>query len=224
MPLAVVYGRFGRAWPKWWLVHAWIQVLATLLVITSFILGLAYRGWSSLFQDSHGKTGAVLVAAVVFQSAFGYVAHLVRGLSPELAQRSRLPTLSLSKNKVRHLHILIGVVIVGAGWWQVGGSGFHEWNMTGSSVPTWVKLVFWVLIGIIAAAWLGGWLFEAVIARRNRRRAQWCSQGDDTAAIEATQGDFASESMRLQSFRRMGTSSEVVDYSDKSHRQPSSRS
>lgn len=166
-PVAILIGRYMRRF-KWFPIHAAIMVLVAALVVTCFGLGV-YATGSPAFQDTHHKVGLALLIIVVLQVALGAIAHKSRADRP--AFETRVPTLT-SKSPLRLLHIPLGLGIVGLGFFQVN-EGFDEWESSSdrsSEVPNSVRIVFWIVLGVVAAAYVIGWLLE-VLGRLNRPRA-----------------------------------------------------
>lgn len=65
---------------------------------------------------------------------------------------------------MRLSHVVLGVVTLGLGYWQIetGLSDDGEWNtMTeNGKVPKSVQVIFWILLGVEVAAYALAWLWH----------------------------------------------------------------
>ena len=166
-PLAILVGRYMRR-STWFPIHAVINVLVAILVISCFGMGVWATG-SPAFVDTHHKVGLAIFIIVIIQVLLGAVAHKSRLSMP--SPTTRVPTLA-SKSPIRLVHIVFGLATIALSFYQVH-SGFEEWETSSdeqTAVPNAVKIVFWILLGVFAAAYLIGWLLE-ILGRLNRPRA-----------------------------------------------------
>ncbi|KAL8276339.1 hypothetical protein RQP46_011264 [Phenoliferia psychrophenolica] len=146
-PMAILIARLFRG-STWFPAHAALNLLAAALVVTAFALG---------YTQVH-RIGIALLVLILVQVVFGAFAHRTKA-SPHPS--SRLPTLS-GKSPVRLVHIVLGVTILGLGLYQVheGLEEYPDNSDGGETVPRGVFIVYYILISIIAASYLAGWIKE----------------------------------------------------------------
>lgn len=113
-----------------------------------------------------GNAGLAVFIIVMVQGIFGILAHPTRG--PSATSPSALFS---RRHPLRPVHVLFGVAASGLLYAQVA-TGLDEWDETadsGTSVPYGIRVVFWVLLGVEVAAWIGGVGLEAVVGRKRAR-------------------------------------------------------
>lgn len=97
--------------------------------------------------------------------------------TPRPSPGSRFSTLS-GKPLIRLIHIFLGLVISVLGFAQVR-TGFGQWEEDSdalTSVPMGVVVVFWVIAGVVAAAYIFGWVKEARAGPRQLRDKEVASE------------------------------------------------
>ncbi|KAL8292516.1 hypothetical protein RQP46_001128 [Phenoliferia psychrophenolica] len=157
-PAAILVARLLRG-STWFPAHAALNLLAAVLVIAGFALGYT-NNLGPHFHDTHTKCGLALLILVLLQVLLGSVAHRVKA-SP--SPTARFPTLS-GKSPVRLVHIVLGIAIIALGFFQIH-EGFEEYPLYstgGESVPMGAYIVYYILIALIAAAYLAGWIKEGL--------------------------------------------------------------
>ncbi|GAA5836688.1 hypothetical protein JCM3766R1_006992 [Sporobolomyces carnicolor] len=168
VPAGILLARLGRS-GTWFPAHRAIQFFSALLIIVSAIIGITQNDGAH-FSDGHQRLGIILIALFVAQPALGIFAHWTKGGAP---LTSAHPALSRPyPSIVRIIHIVLGVVVAGVGYWQVA-SGFDEWQSSSdrqTSVPTAVKAVFWILVAIAVVGYVAGWVWGIVKGKRLSRR------------------------------------------------------
>ncbi|ORY88319.1 hypothetical protein BCR35DRAFT_289209 [Leucosporidium creatinivorum] len=161
-PIAVLLARFLRG-STWYPSHAALNALAGILVLVAFALGVhSVRG--EHFDGTHQRLGLIIFILVMLQILLGAFAHS-RPVQPSPA--GRLPTLS-KKSPFRLFHIVLGVAILALGWVNVH-EGFEQWEKSSDAqteVPMGAKIVFYILIALFAAAYVAGWVLEAMGSNR----------------------------------------------------------
>ncbi|GAA5838108.1 hypothetical protein JCM5353_004499 [Sporobolomyces roseus] len=179
VPAGVLLARLGRS-NSWFPLHRAIQILSVILLITAAIMGIIETQPGPHFSDSHQRLGIILLALFVIQPILGIVGHKTPGGSP---LTSAHPSFSRPFPSItRSLHIVLGLAIVGIGYWQVA-SGFDEWESSSdqlTEVPTAVKAVFWVLLVIAVVIYVVGWVVQIVKGRKMRRENS-TAVGSDTS-------------------------------------------
>ncbi|KAM0749069.1 hypothetical protein T439DRAFT_61032 [Meredithblackwellia eburnea MCA 4105] len=165
-PVAILIGRLLRSY-TWFPAHRGLQLLATVLVIAAFGIGVSEKRGKH-FDDTHTRLGLSIFIIVLIQVGLGAFAHSTPGTPAN--STSRLPTLHRAKSPVRLLHIFIGIAILALGFAQVH-LGFDEWQTESDEltrVPKGVRVVYWILVGVTSAAWGLGWTLEARGGNRPR--------------------------------------------------------
>ena len=102
------------------------------------------------------RCGLALLILVLIQVFLGALAHRTKA-APSAS--SRFPTLS-GKSPVRLVHIPLGLVILGLGFYQVH-LGFYEYPLYsdgGQQVPHGVFVVYYIIISLVAASYVAGWV------------------------------------------------------------------
>ncbi|KAK4057454.1 hypothetical protein OIO90_001523 [Microbotryomycetes sp. JL221] len=161
-PLGIVMARFLRGF-AWYPLHAGFNILGAAMIIAAFGLGIYVTG-DDHFQDTHQRVGLALFIIVVIQVVLGFVAHNRKFI---VDPNAKLPTLS-NKGPIRYGHILIGLAVIGLGWYNVH-EGFDEWESSSdaqSMVPRAVEIVYWILVGVFGALYVGGWVVELIGGNR----------------------------------------------------------
>ncbi|KAK4703774.1 hypothetical protein P7C70_g2437, partial [Phenoliferia sp. Uapishka_3] len=154
-PAAILLSRFLRS-STWFPAHAALNGLAAVLVVIAFALGTSQAFIN--FKDTHTKVGLALLILILIQVVFGALAHRIH-IVPN--PNARFPTLS-GKGPIRLGHIVMGLAILGLGFAQIH-LGFDEYPLKsdgGQDVPHGVYIVFYIIIALVAASYLGGWVRE----------------------------------------------------------------
>ncbi|KAI5478611.1 hypothetical protein MNV49_004753 [Pseudohyphozyma bogoriensis] len=168
-PLAILLARFLRR-RTWFPMHAGINLLAAVCVVIAFAIGVSHTRGKD-FDDTHTRLGLALFLLVIVQVAVGTLAHTVHIPTSEI---SRVPSLSgkfTGKGLVRIFHIILGITIVVLGFVQVklGFEEYEEKSDGGHETPMGVKVVFWVLVGVEAFLYVGGWVREGSLGGKSVR-------------------------------------------------------
>lgn len=111
------------------------------------------------------RLGLGLLLLVLLQALGGLAAHFTKTSSLPHPR----PTVSRASSPVRLAHLVCGLTIAGLGFAQVH-TGIPLWNkyVARSTVqlPSWLYGLMWAIAGVEIAAYLGGWVWEAVEVRR----------------------------------------------------------
>jgi len=161
-----------------------VQLLAAALVIACYAIGTKENAEGSPKGGHHACVFSLFILVLV-QVIGGAFAHRIR-CERDAVLHSVLPTLT-GKSPVRLAHIFLGITITVLGIAQVN-MGFDQWNQQnsiGKSVPRGVKIVYWVLVGVIASTYIAGWALE--IAGTKRRRATPYTGGAEKVGNSAQQ-------------------------------------
>ncbi|GAA5906461.1 hypothetical protein JCM6882_004442 [Rhodosporidiobolus microsporus] len=171
-PLAILSARLGRG-RKWFPSHIGLNMTAVVFIVIAFALGVNVAGGQ--FDDFHKRLGLALFLLFLLQPLLGLLAHsyslpspLTSSVHPSL--HGGLPS------PLRALHILTGLTIVGLGYAQVASGIYKEWPRESdamTAVPMGVKAVFWVLLGVEVAAYVGSWAWGAATRGRAVEREGW---------------------------------------------------
>ncbi|KAJ9099200.1 hypothetical protein QFC21_004080 [Naganishia friedmannii] len=141
---------------KWWWAHAAIQGIFGLgCIIAAFVLGVILNGPEGNFRAGHRRTGLVLLILVVVQSIFGIAIKLAAKTKIQDPDRVR----SIKKHPLQNLfHILMGLAIVGLGFWQTwSGFGLIKQTSGGDLITPLVVYVLWgVIVGVVTSLYLAG--------------------------------------------------------------------
>ncbi|KAL8283624.1 hypothetical protein RQP46_005419 [Phenoliferia psychrophenolica] len=107
-----------------------------------------------------GSVGLALLVLVLVQLALGALAHWTKA-SPR--KNARVPTLS-GKHPYRLGHIFLGIAIFALGLFEVheGVDEYSRRSDGAESVPLGVFIVYYILIGLIAACYVSGWMMEGL--------------------------------------------------------------
>ncbi|GAA5829876.1 hypothetical protein JCM11251_007917 [Rhodosporidiobolus azoricus] len=166
-PSAILVARLGRN-KHWFPFHAALNILSVVLVIVAFGIGCKEGGGG--FVDFHMRLGLALFLLYLLQPALGALAHFFTRPNPSTALH---PSLRGGPPPVlRAAHIVAGVVIVGLGYLQIANGLYKEWEEGSdamTAVPKGVKVVFWVLLGVEVAAYVGTWIWGVVTRSRADR-------------------------------------------------------
>lgn len=90
-------------------------------------------------------------------------------------------------------HLLLGLVTVALGWTQLASGIDGEWQSGSdaqSAIPRGVWIIFWVLVALWIAAYVGAWVW-GVVGKKGARAAQQerrAIEGDKGLMSETTRG------------------------------------
>ncbi|GAA6058663.1 hypothetical protein JCM10212_004074 [Sporobolomyces blumeae] len=189
VPFGVLLARFGRA-HSWYPAHRAIQIAAALLMVTSAIIGIT-QNMDGGGADDHRHVGIALLILFVVQPALGLWSHRTPAGSKLTSAR---PSFSRPfPSVVRIVHIVLGIVLVGVGYWQVN-SGFDAWQSSSDrqdSVPLAVKVVFWILLVIAVVLYVAGWAIGCVKSRKEQKENKTAVQSQDDSFQLVDHNKFA---------------------------------
>jgi len=176
MPLGAIAGRYLRTvHPKWVRLHYGIMLfLAVPMVIACFVLGMQARVPLPDWTDPHFKIGAVLLALIIAQAAFGSYLHWLGGKIPITGGGSIL----------RYAHPIIGILIIILGFVQVK-LGFTEWTLNVGLYPNGAKIAWAVLVAFWSVVYLVGFV---LLPRQWRARKAMHNNGGDRIGLKQTNG------------------------------------
>lgn len=119
--------------------------------------------------SSYIELGLAAFVLVVVQAVGGYLAHYSRRPTPGfdakiLSSHEHLVShgFPTARSPIRYLHIVLGILVLTTLYVQVY-TGFNEWETTsdaGTVVPNSIKAIYWVLLGLAIAGYIGGWVLE----------------------------------------------------------------
>jgi len=125
LPAGALVARWARTFtPAWYTAH-WIAQFAAAgpAILIGVVLGVEAVNKSRSvvhLNDAHKKWGAALVALYALQCALGAFIHWIK------------PKNSTGRPLQNYLHAVVGIVLVGLGFYQVGSGLTTEWpQMTG---------------------------------------------------------------------------------------------
>lgn len=115
-----------------------------------------------MLTDPTDSLGILIAVLVIGQVALGSFAHRIPAPAREDARNAYFPTL-FRKHPVRLTHIFLGIAITVLAFGQIrlGFSEYTKYSDGGYAIPSWVSILFYVLVILSVVAYGGGWLLEA---------------------------------------------------------------
>ncbi|GAA5866655.1 hypothetical protein JCM8547_002712 [Rhodosporidiobolus lusitaniae] len=171
-PVAILLARFGRDRFEWFPSHAALNTASGVLVVVTFGLGVKEGGGG--FGDFHKRLGLTLFLLTLLQLLLGLLSH---SLTLPTHLTSSRPSCSRPYSPLRLTHVLLGLLITALGYVQAGTGLYREWEKGSDGrgeVPEGVKGVFWALLGVTVALYLGAWV---VGVKRSLRRKEEEEEG-----------------------------------------------
>ncbi|KAJ4488215.1 hypothetical protein J3R30DRAFT_3695951 [Lentinula aciculospora] len=150
LPAGALVARWTRTYTeKWFRLHKLLNFMIALpVILVGWILGpfAVFNAQAIHFKDSHQIYGVFMLVIYLLQLSLGRYIHARRGL----ANRSMHAPSNI-------LHVCLGFVVIGAGFFQVR-SGMNEWEEhTGrSGVLHWCHILWKVWIIVLPALYLLG--------------------------------------------------------------------
>lgn len=137
VPAAILIGRYGRTFFKWFPVHRGIMGAAFLFVLVAFIIIVAETSSSggNHFSSTHAKAGLAVFIIMLAQIALGVLGHKTKRFNPS-----------------RIVHVVIGLGVTVLAIWNAT-EGLQMWSW---GAPRWASWILWIWAGILALAYLGG--------------------------------------------------------------------
>lgn len=135
VPTAILFGRFGRTFFKWFPLHRNIQIAAFLVVLIAMILIIVKVGSGTHFDSTHAKAGLAVFIIMCLQMVLGAVGHKTKRFNPS-----------------RIVHVVIGLGITIVGIWNAT-SGLKLWSW---GAPRWANWILWIWFALLAVAYLAG--------------------------------------------------------------------
>lgn len=135
VPAAILVGRYGRTFFKWFPVHRNIQIAAFLCVLIGIVLIIVEVGSGQHFDSTHAKAGLAIFIIMFLQMVLGIVGHKTKRF-----------------NVSRIVHVVVGLgITVAAIWNSAEGLSLWDWGP-----PRWASWILWIWAGLLAIAYLAG--------------------------------------------------------------------
>ena len=154
VPAAILIGRYGRTFFKWFPVHRAITISAFVLVLIGFIVIVVQTSQSGSphFSSTHGRVGLAVFIVMFLQILLGIAGHHTKRFNPS-----------------RIVHVIISLGLTGVAIWN-STQGFELWSW---GPPRWASWILWIWAGLLVVAYLAG------LALLPRDLRQW-RQGEKT--------------------------------------------
>lgn len=135
VPAAILVGRYGRTFFKWFPVHRGLQIAAFFCVLLAFILIIVEVGSGEHFDSTHAKLGLAIFIVMILQMILGMVGHKTKRF-----------------NVSRIVHVVLGLgITVAAVWNATEGLSIWDWGP-----PRWAGWILWIWAGVLAIVYLVG--------------------------------------------------------------------
>ncbi|PWN51238.1 CBD9-like protein, partial [Violaceomyces palustris] len=137
-PLAVLIGRWGRTFFKWFPIHRNLQIVTVLLFAIGFVLILIEVGkeaGAEHFDSNHAKAGLAILILVAIQLVLGQLGHKTKRWNP-----------------VRIVHVILGLVTTFLAIWNCA-EGLEIWDWQPAK---WSRYLVFIWGGLILIAYLAG--------------------------------------------------------------------
>jgi ABC-type xylose transport system permease subunit len=154
LPLGAIIGRYRTLNPFWFNIHAAVQMLAGLLIIPGFALGVHFNnklkalgtpGDPVITSSQHNNTGMALFALYIVQVIVGVVIH-------QFKQRD-----VVHRPPQNYFHAILGLVIISLAMWQVHDGYHKEYLIWGATVlPTGVNKAYIAMVVILTTIYVAG--------------------------------------------------------------------
>ncbi|GAA5899711.1 hypothetical protein JCM6882_005419 [Rhodosporidiobolus microsporus] len=161
-PAGVLLARLGRKWTSWYSWHSSLQAYLTGgFTVIALALGIAAakRAGTVSVMDSHKVFGFITFALLFIQLVVGYLAHM----------KSFTPSRGSTRPPVRVVHILLGVVLLLAGYITVGLGINRATTFSDKSLRA-LRAVYGLCIGLFLLPFLYS-LFNLIRLRRREGRS-----------------------------------------------------
>lgn len=143
-------------------------------------------------DDGWLRLGLAIFILVLLQATLGLIGHRTQrnrltSSRPSYASYS-FPPSRPSFPFVRLSHVVLGLVTIGLGYWQIetGISDDGEWQQKMSgSVPKAVQVIFWILVAVEVAAYVLAWAWH-IGARVKKGPVKGAAARDGRASDEST--------------------------------------
>ncbi|SPO31992.1 uncharacterized protein UTRI_06718_B [Ustilago trichophora] len=137
VPAAILIGRYGRTFFKWYPVHRAIMIPAFIFVLIGFIVIVAETSQSGgeHFDNTHAKAGLAIFIVMILQIILGAFGHTTKRFNPS-----------------RIVHVVIGLGITAAAIWN-STEGLEMWSW---GPPRWASWILWIWAALLAVAYVAG--------------------------------------------------------------------
>ncbi|KAF8914525.1 hypothetical protein CPB85DRAFT_1298321 [Mucidula mucida] len=153
LPFGSLLARYLRTFSATWYTGHWISQfgLGGPIIIAGVVLGIVSvaKAGAIHLDDDHKKWGIAIFVLYFVQCGLGAVIHWFK---PKGGAGRRPPQ--------NYLHAVLGLLIIGLGFYQVR-TGYHvEWpETTGRDpLPNGVNIVFWIWVAIVPVLYVAGLL------------------------------------------------------------------
>jgi len=149
LPLGAIVARYRTINPFWFNIHQVLQVLAGLLIIPGFALGVNFKNrladLGAVTSRQHNNTGIALFVLYMVQLIVGVIIHQFK--QPGVVHRP----------PQNYFHAILGLTIIALAMWQVHDGYHKEYILWGTAPePSGVNKAYIAMVVILTTIYVAG--------------------------------------------------------------------